>query len=226
MRVALITMTRDRVDYSRHCFATLEQNAGCDFDWYVLDNASTDGTPDYLKTWACATTSVRSVHFSKENIGICAGANSLLDYLDPERYDCVIRYDNDCEVTQPGTLKACAELAANYGAIVAPRVNGLNNPPETLFTVSLGGEFVDETRILGGIFMAIPSFLFWEYGYRYDETNPLASGDEAIVPWWRARGGVCGYLHGFTVNHYETTEGQKARYPEYERRKTRELAAR
>lgn len=221
-----MTFTRDRVDYTRHCFATLEKNAGCDYDHYVLDNNSTDNTLDYLNSWSCAPTNIRSVHFSKTNLGICAGANKLLDYLDPGRYDVIVRYDNDCEVTSPDTLKVCAELAAEYGVICSPHVLGLRNPPPSHRQAKVGDRLLDETTILGGIFMAVPSFLFWEHGYRYDETNPLASGDEAIVPFWRSRGGTCGYIHALTVNHYETTEGQKTRYPEYEQRKTRELAAR
>jgi hypothetical protein len=217
MKIAVITMTRDRLDYTKHCFASLEVNAGCDYDHYVLDNASEDETVNWLSGWASVPG--RSAFFASENLGICRGANWLLDRLDPERYDVIVRYDNDCQVTQPDTLKTTAELAATYGAIVSPRVSGLLNPPATLRTVSLGGHLLDETAILGGIFMAIPSQLFWEHGFRYDENAHLHSGDEAIVPWWRARGGVCGYLQGYSVTHYETTSGQRERYPDYFARK-------
>jgi hypothetical protein len=214
MNVALITFTRDRLDYTKHCFASLKANAGCDFNHYVLDQGSTDGTQEWLLSeWDSHDL------WLPENIGICRGANKLLDILDPSRFDVVCRYDNDCEVTQPDTLKTTAELAATYGAIVSPRVSGLLNPPATLRTVSLGGHLLDETAILGGIFMAIPSQLFWEHGFRYDENAHLHSGDEAIIPWWRARGGVCGYLQDFTVTHYETTSGQRERYPDYFARK-------
>jgi hypothetical protein len=214
MNVALITFTRDRLDYTKHCFASLKANAGCDFNHYVLDQGSTDGTQEWLLSeWDSHDL------WLPENIGICRGANKLLDILDPSRFDVVCRYDNDCEVNQPDTLKTTAELAATYGAIVSPRVSGLLNPPPTLRTVSLGGHLLDETAILGGIFMAIPSQLFWEHGFRYDENAHLHSGDEAIVPWWRARGGVCGYLQGYSVTHYETTSGQRERYPDYFARK-------
>lgn len=224
MNAAVITLTRDRLDYTMTCFQTLEQHAGIEYDHYVLDNASTDGTINWLSEW---TRSGKGQHiiFSKENLGICVGANRLLELLDPSRYDVIVRFDNDCEVTQPDTLKVCAELSAKHGAIVSPRVNGLNNPPPTIRTVSLSGHPLDETAILGGIFMVIPAFLFDELGYRFNERAPLATGDEEIVPWWRMHGGVCGYLQEFSVNHYETTEGQKARYPEYEQRKVAEIAA-
>jgi hypothetical protein len=218
VNVAVITMTRDRLDYTQHCFASLEQNAGCEYTHYVLDQRSHDGTIRWLTKWQSEDVG-RALVSLGENIGICRGANFLLGELKPDNYDVIVRYDNDCEVTQPDTLKTTAELAATYGAIVSPRVSGLLNPPPTLRTVSLGGHLLDETAILGGIFMAIPSQLFWEHGFRYDENAHLHSGDEAIVPWWRARGGVCGYLQGYSVTHYETTSGQRERYPDYFARK-------
>lgn len=221
MRVAVLTLTRDRLDYSRHSLDTLKQHAGCDYDHYVLDNGSTDGSVD----WLLADKSLDVISVDT-NVGICAGLNFLLaNACDPAEYDVIVRFDNDCEVLQPGTLRAVCEVALEYQAIVAPRVLGLLNPPPTVQTVPLGEHRLDETMILGGIFMAIPAVLFTVGGYRYDERNPLASGDEAIVPWWRGLGGRAGYLQGWEVNHYEGTAAQRERFPEYEARKVAEMAA-
>ncbi len=225
LEIAVLTFTRDRLDYTKHCFATLEENAGCEYDHYVLDQASTDGTLDWLNDWYEADSEHRTLCYSDENIGICRGANLLLNDLMPEKYDVIVRYDNDCEVTYHGTLAWLADIADGYGIICAPRVLGLQNPPAMIRTVMVNEWALNETAILGGIFMAIPSNLFWEHGFRFDEESPYALGDEAIVPWWRARGGVCGYLQDVTVNHYETTLGQRERYPEYEARKADELAS-
>lgn len=224
MNIGLLTFTRDRLDYTRHCFASLQKNAGCEYDHWVLDQASTDGTVGFLTEWVDLWPG-RHVVLAKKNMGICPAANHLIDLMDPAKYDVIVRYDNDCEVTQPDTLKVCADLAYRFGAITAPRINGLNNPPAAIRTVSLGGTLLDETAVLGGIFMCVPAFMFAEMGYRFDENHPPATGDEAIVPWARAHGGVCGYVQDYSVNHFETTEGQKARYPSYEDRKRRELAA-
>ncbi len=79
--------------------------------------------------------------------------------------------------------------------------------------------------ILGGIFMVMPATLFSARGYRYDERHKPATGDEAIVPWWRSQGGAAGYVRGFDVNHYETSVGQQTTYPDYHDRKLREFAA-
>ena len=48
MRVAVLSLTRDRLVYTRHCFAKLHEFAGCEFDHYVLDQGSKDGTDEWL----------------------------------------------------------------------------------------------------------------------------------------------------------------------------------
>lgn len=221
MRAAVLTLTRDRLDYTRHCFQTLQEHAGTAYDHFVLDQGSTDGTVEWLEN-----RDDLDVTFLNDNVGICRGLNLLLAHAcDAREYDVIVRFDNDCEVVQPGTLRTVCDAAVDHDAIVAPRVEGLLHPPPTIRTTRLGDHVIDETGILGGIFMAIPSHLFTERGFRYDERHPFATGDEAIVPWWRSRGGICGYLHGFTVNHYEGTVAQRERFPQYEARKVAEMAA-
>ena len=220
MNVAVLTLTRDRLDYTRHCFAALAANAGCDYDHYVLDQGSSDGTAE----WLHETANLGTYKLVDGNVGICRGLNLMLaELVDAAAYDVIVRFDNDCEVTQSGTLRTVATVALEYDAIVAPRVNGLLHPPPTIGLAQAGDHVIEETGILGGVFMAIPARLFTEEGFRYDERHPAWTGDEAIVPWWRARGGTAGYLRGWAVNHYETTAGQRARHPDYWARRDREM---
>lgn len=230
MNVAVLTLTRDRLEYTTHCFDSLFDHSGCDYDHYVLDQASQDGTAAWL-TEEAREGNLRDVLLSSENMGLCRGLNYLIELMAQGElgrltdYDVVVRFDNDCEVLRPGTLRTVCEVARAYEAIVAPRVLGLQSPPRMLQTTQLGEHVLEETAILGGIFMAIPAKLFSEYGFRYDESMPPYTGDEAIVPWWRARGGRAGYLQGWEVIHYLTTEGQRAdpRVTEYEQRKLAEM---
>ena len=46
---AVLTLCRDRLAYTQHCFETLRDNAGCDFDHFVLDQGSMDGTDEWLE---------------------------------------------------------------------------------------------------------------------------------------------------------------------------------
>ena len=217
MRIAVLTLTRDRLAYTQHCFQTLQENAGCDYDHFVLDQASTDGTVDWLNEQDDL-----DVIFASENLGICPALNLLLEEsCDPREYDVIVRFDNDCEVLQPDTLRVVSELAAKHHSVLSPRVLGLNNPPRIINAGMRFGDLdgrvyrIDETEILGGIFMAVPAMFFTEIGFRYDDSNPVWGGDEAICAWWRAQGGRCGYVPDFTVNHYLTTSGQHADIPAY-----------
>ncbi len=220
MRVAVVTLTRDRLDFTKHCFNTLRSNAGIKYDHIVLDQGSTDGTVEWL-----VDQPELSVISMRENMGICPALNYLLDReIDPENFDVIVRWDNDCEVLTPNTLRTVCEAADQSGWILAPKVRGLRFSPAEAAPAPLGDVFVGETVTLGGIFMAIPSDLFTDWGFRYDETNPPYTGDEAICAWWRANGGHCGYVQGYEVNHYERIDEQMERFPEYQARKELEMA--
>lgn len=214
-------MTRDRLQYTKHCFQTLRDNAGCDFDWYVLDQASKDGSVEWLEDQDDL-----DVTFLNENAGITPALNLLLDEaVNASLYDVLVRFDNDCEVLQPDTLRIAAELAFEHQTILAPRVLGLQNPPPTISTFNLDGYTINETTILGGVFMAIPASLFAQHGYRFNEAFPAWTGDEDVCRWWRDCGGRCGYIDALEINHYLTTDGQAQDNPEYLERKLSEMSA-
>jgi GT2 family glycosyltransferase len=221
VKVAVLTLCRDRLAYTKWCFQTLRDNAGCDYDHYVLDNGSQDETAAWLLAEQ-ATGRLSGVLFQQENIGCTKGWNRLLEYWPPDPYDVVVCFDNDCEVVTPDTLVTVAWLAREYGEILAPRVQGLMHPPPTISTFQLGLHTIDETTILGNIFMAIPATLLTRGGFRWDERYAVWDGGESITQWHRDRGGRCGYVQGFEVNHYKTTEGQVADIPWYFRRRVLE----
>jgi hypothetical protein len=208
MRVAVLTLTRDRLEYSQHCFAALRKNAGCDYSHYVLDQGSTDGTPRWLMNGVYEGLVLR-----KENVGISSGMNELLD-MAGDSYDVYVKFDNDCELLQENTLRDVAALAAAGNAILSPRILGLNNPPVPTGQFDISGERILDIPQVGGIFLAAPAALYAQF--RYDENAPAWGMDDAhICSLWRQHGGRCGYVARLTANHYETTSGQHARYPDY-----------
>lgn len=210
MNVAVLTLTRDRLAYTKHCFATLRAYAGCRFDHYVLDQGSTDGTHE----WLFRTPGLNIVSMP-ENIGIHRGMNLLLNTINLDAYDVVVKIDNDCELMQEGTLLHLAQVA-QLGVLCSPVVRGLTRELD-----------IENPVMLGGIFLAAPATLYREDGFRFDETAPVWGTDDSTVSeWWRQRDRPMMYLRRWQVNHYETTVGQHARYPEYfERKRTEGLPA-
>jgi glycosyltransferase involved in cell wall biosynthesis len=213
VNVAVLSLTRDRLEYTKHCFQTLWDNAGIEFDHYVTDQGSTDGTVEWLHANTDAT-----VYAYPENVGIVPALNMMLDdVLAQAEYDVIVKVDNDCELLTPDTLRVVCEAVMDRGAILSPHIHGLRQPPKPTRVVS----GVSVTDVIGGIFMATPAEVF-SSGYRHPRIPTLDGEDFNLCQWYRARGGYVGYVDGFHANHYETTDGQHARFPDYFARREQE----
>ena len=216
LAVAVLSLTRDRLDYTKHCFASLHEHAGIEFDHYVLDQASEDGTQDWLEH----EYDPHTLALSPDNIGICKGLNVLIAEAElADDYDVIVKFDNDCELTQPNTLRDVCTLVDDGGCILSPRIMGLRNPPRPFRELAIGDESILDVPQIGSVFMAVPA---WVYGeFHYDERKMIYD-DVDICAWWRGRGGTCGYVKRLEAWHYETTDGQHERYPEYFARRVAE----
>jgi glycosyltransferase involved in cell wall biosynthesis len=175
--------------------------AGCEYDHFVLDQGSTDGTVEWLREHEIPAVEL------PENIGINRGLNLMLDTIELEDYDVVVKFDNDCELLTPNTLANVCRLAVGGNIILSPRIHGLRNPVPAIGHM---GE-IDLTRIVGGIFMATPAHVFVD-GYRHNPNVGLWGSDDSDLC---RHVGRCGYVRGYDANHYLTTDGQHADIPDY-----------
>lgn len=222
MRVAVLTVTRDRRAYSVHCFNKLRENAGCEFDHFVFDNGSQDGTDQWLFGELQAGR-IKGLVGVAENQGLSQGFNKLLDFIERKEltYDVIVKMDNDCEIVTPGTLRRTAELAAP-GYLLSPKILGLNHPPPTLRYGEIAGEPVEIVPNIGGIFMAAPAGVFRLW--RAPEHALYSYEDVSLSNWWREQGGTTAYLVNYNAWHYERVDEQHEKYPAYQERKMMELA--
>ncbi len=205
MKVAVLTLTRDRLHYTKQTFSSLRRNAGCAFDHFVLDQASEDGTRTFLHEYG-----PDGLWLMGQNIGIARGLNLMLETVERRGYDVIVNFDNDCEVVTPDTLKVVTEIAvAHPGFVIGPKVQGLRNPPALAEEINIDGYRVGPTVQVGGILMPIPA------GWRYPITESYTYGDAQVCARAREQGHTVGQLLDYTVNHIETTDGQHERYPEY-----------
>jgi GT2 family glycosyltransferase len=251
MRIAIYTLTRDRIEYTKHCFGVLREKAGMDFDHYVLDNGSTDGASSWLRENGKM---FKKLVCMPENIGISAGSNMMLDVIfSSGDYDLIIKMDNDCEVVTDGILRKVCDVfwptPSSFGyspfapprptatpperrggefrngeilrMVLSPRVNGINKQPKRGLEKVINGYRVGFTSIVGGLFHIVPAVIY--SNYRYPLNLPKAWGqDDDFCHVMNQKGIRTGYIEDLEVNHYETTSGQAARYPEYFERKWEE----
>ena len=213
MNIAVLSLTRDRLAYTQHCFGSLLVNAGCDFDWFISDNGSTDGTVDWLLENTDATVTAYS-----ENAGISPAINAMIeDALEQADYDVIVKIDNDCELITPNTLKDVCELAFDRDEILSPVIHGLRSPPNA-YERSDG---ISYTPVIGGIFSAVPAWVFKD-GYRHPIIPTLDGEDFNLCQWYIGQGGRVGYVDAYDAWHYEGTDGQHERYPAYFARREQE----
>jgi len=224
MRVAVYSLTRDRFEYTRRCFASLQAFAGIQFAHFVVDNGSKDGT----LPWLIEDYRPHAVMSYEENEGISRASNRALDaiFLQMPSVDVICKVDNDCMLSMENTLGQMAEIvmaAGKFGAlhVLSPRVTGIVNQPTRGQYTQLAGRRVGLTAIVGGLFHCVPAAIYREYRYPLD--LPLAARqDDHFCNWVKQHGGQVGYVEGLEVEHYEGTDAQAKRYPEYFERKFKE----
>jgi GT2 family glycosyltransferase len=214
MRIAVLSLTRDRLDYTKHCFERLHDLAGVSFDHFVYDQGSQDGTADWLRDeydpdYLC---------LNPENVGISKAMNALLDWAAENTYDAIVKIDNDCELVTENTLRKCAKFVVeNPDWLISPRIEGLQQPPGTLEVVDFPQGRVLRKGQIGGIFLAATAQVY--DSFRYDERNPVWGMDDVEISRHAAN---VGYLDDYVANHYLTTTGQHQDIPEYFERKKAE----
>lgn len=221
-KVAIFSLTRDRLYYTKYCFETLREKAGYPFDHYIVDNGSGDDTVHWL---ADREDQFKNVMYNVTNVGLCAGNNQALRMIrrSGTKYDLIVKMDNDCEVISDNIV---AEMVALYKQakkpmLLSPSVAGISRQPRRSYIEKIYSHPIGVTNHIGGLFSWCNANLYLQY--TYPDNLPLASGDDSAFAYWvYQKKYIVGYVEDLVVNHFETTEGQFQRYPEYFDRKWRE----
>lgn len=216
--VAIFTLTHGRLDYLKKTFEGLKK-AGYPFQWYVIDQASGDGTVEWLKSLK-----LNNLHLieNKENTGISVGSNQALDAIG-DTADFIIKIDDDCSIHSDKWLFEMLRIfQKNYTMALSPYVEGLvenagGSPRLGYGTIS--GHTIGITHHIGGIFTMTHKSAY--FNWRWDKDDFLHSFQDVIfTQHLKEIQYVCGYVEDMRVEHIDSTDGQKEKYKEYfERRK-------
>lgn len=233
-KVAVFTLSYDRLEYTKQFFKNAAETAGYEFDWFVLDQGSKDGSAEWLKATAQSANggliekkhdfmTFRYLGLAEKNMGITGGSNKLVDEIQASgEYQIIIKVDNDCLFLTHDWLHTFVDLwKRNHRLYMSPYVEGLVQNPGGAQRVGyayIGPYFVEVTQHIGGIFAFIDARAYktWRWSDQFLHGNQDAEASQAF----RSQGYMPMYLPLHRVQHCDGTEGQHAKFPEYfERRK-------
>jgi len=104
MTIDLVFITYNRLGYTKLALPSVLADPIEEFSLTIWDNASTDGTVEYLKK-EVSDRRIADIIFSKENIGQMAAVNQVWGQ---SKADLLGKLDNDCLVT-PGWTRILAQ---------------------------------------------------------------------------------------------------------------------
>ena len=235
LRIAIYTLTMNRLEYTKQMYKALWNTAHYDFDWYVIDQGSKDGPAEWLKSLTRDGSKIPSsdpgeycemnirYRLYPENVGLAKGWNNIVEFIKAEgEYDVIIKVDNDAELMTSGWLAAMVEMfERNRNFILSPYVEGLEGSPGGVLRARAGGEspyiqindkILGMVPNLGGIVFATPIEI-WK-NWKFDE---LYEGNKDVVlsKYARGMGYTLAYMEEFRVWHIDGTAGQHRKYPDY-----------
>ncbi len=124
-RISVVVVTYNNLELTKACLNSLDEQTGySNFEIIVVDNASSDGSPDYLREWASKGGNRRLI-LNEDNRGFAAGNNQGLAVADG---DYLVLLNNDTYVT-PGWLRTLyrhLERDPTLG-IIGPVTNNIGN---------------------------------------------------------------------------------------------------
>lgn len=221
-KVAIFTLTYNRLSETTVSFGTLQTTAGYPFTHLVVDNGSSDGTLEYLKDYA-KDKDVQLI-INSDNKGISIASNQALDWIKDKGYDIIVKVDNDAIFKTKGWLAKMVRIwKANRKLALSCYISGLKDNPGGAPRFVYGkicGELIGMARHLGGICHLVDSRAYDNFRWPTDETLH-GNQDVELSMYLQAHGYQMGYLENFFVNHgLDGTQGQLERYKDYfERRK-------
>lgn len=247
-RVAIFSITYDRVDYSRKCFKSLYETAGYPFDHYIVDNGSKDETVKYLLEINAQRPNTTLI-LNKDNKGISIASNQALEKILGQNtidikinakneivsdlkdvpmspyYDIIMKVDNDAYFKNKGWLKKMTELWKSHKNLaLSCYIEGLRDNPggaPRMSYAKIRGELIGVTKHLGGICHFVDAKAYRDFRWNEDSTLHGIQ-DLEFSNYLTSKGYWMGYLENWYCEHYEGTEGQEKRYKEYFDRRKKE----
>lgn len=183
-------VTWNRLELTRRAIESLFEKTEGDFTLHVVDNASTDGTRDYLAEQAAKHTNMR-VFWLRRNMGTAVAANMGWQALDADYY---VKLDNDIEIFDPAWMQKLTRLLdANPELGAVAHLCGDWAYEITPIRLS-SGDILDSSACCNGGCIMIPRSTheklgFWNEDYGLYGFEDLEYSERVVLA-----GMLCGYV--------------------------------
>lgn len=182
MNIHIGITTWNRLDLTRRCLESLLATTPAGYTLTIVDNASNDGTPDYLRAFASQHSHIRLKLLSR-NMGVSVASNMAWD--DAPENSFFIKLDNDMELLRPAWQERLLAVLSQYPdvGVVSYRLCEWHRLSSERLPLTCGGEATRTTSCCGACACISPRahevLGFWNEGYgRY--------GYEDVEYAWRA----------------------------------------
>jgi GT2 family glycosyltransferase len=139
---SVVVVTFDQLVFTRMCLETLlAHSAGEAFELVVVDNGSTDGTREYLRSLAAMDPRIRLV-LNPDNAGFAPACNQGLAIA---RGDRIVLLNNDTLVPRGWLGRLRSALADPTIGLAGPVTNRIGNEAEVEVAYDTWGEFLAES---------------------------------------------------------------------------------
>ena len=213
MKIAVFTLCKNRLEYTKLFMESLEAKTHIPFDHYILDQGSTDGTIKYLSNFKKKSGNLYLFPLPK-NIGINRGFNFLLDKIN--NYDVITPLDNDALILTDAWLEKCIGVLRPK-LLISPFVEGLIINRGGINRVGYDKESnIGFTPAIGGICM-IGLAKTWkeDIGVLEFPTPYHSNMDMTVCFRLYLKGYKFGYKEDVIIRHLDTTLGQEKKYKDY-----------
>lgn len=220
-KIAVFTLTKDRDDYTKRMLESMHRFTKIKFDHFIVDQGSKNDIAETTKGYP-----IKKIIKNKKNTGISKGSNQALEEIfKTDKYDYILKVDNDCEFITPNWLEEMLEYMNMIPtSFVGPYVEGLVNNPGGAMRIQYGtvGRFLfGPSYHVGGICNIAPSKLY--EGFRWNENDRLHDEQDLVLSKYAmSQNYQLGYLEEIKVYHMDSTAGQEEKYPEYFQKRKQE----
>jgi len=171
----------------------LENTKGVDFKLFVVDNSSTDGTPELIREKYPAVELIET----GENRGFGAGHNTVLERLDSD-YHAIINPDIDIQEDVVAELAAFLDGNEDIG-LVSPRICFPDGRPQILGKRNPTLRYLAASRLRGS---GAPGKILREYAMLDEDDSKPFDIENATGCFMLLRTGLFKQAGGFDENYF------------------------